>query len=232
MLETIDPSLHVLSVIQSVEESVDWFRGGQVADLVFMDIHLADGSAFSIFEQVEVTFPVVFTTAYDQYAIEAFKVNSIDYLLKPIQPSALKRALDKYSRLSSIPQTLNPQLLSALNQRHSAYKSYFLIPFKDRLLPVAVSDIACFFLGDGCTKMMLFDGTTYSLEKPLDTYMQQLDPDKFFRANRQYVISHAAVKDISVWFGGKLTLSLTVTLPERIVISKARVSEFKEWFTK
>ena len=144
MLATIDPTIHVLSIIQSVEESVEWFQRGKAVDLVFMDIHLADGSAFSIFEQVEVSVHVVFTTAYDQYAIEAFRVNSIDYLLKPIQHSDLKRALEKYNRIASPMPTLDPQLLSSLNAQLSSrsYKSYFLIPFKDRLLPVSVSDIA------------------------------------------------------------------------------------------
>ena len=233
MLATIDPTIHILSIIQSVEESVEWFRCGNAADLVFMDIHLADGSAFSIFEQVEVSVPVVFTTAYDQYAIDAFRVNSIDYLLKPIQLSDLRRALEKYNRLASPKPALDPLLLSSLNAQLSSrsYKSFFLIPFKDRLLPVSVSEIACLFLGDGCTRMMLLNGTTYTVEKPLDAYMQQLDPRKFFRANRQYVIAQSAIKDISVWFGGKLSISLSVNLPERIVISKARVSEFKDWFT-
>ena len=232
MLVAIDASIEVVAVLQSVEESVEWFRSNGVADIVFMDIHLADGSAFQIFEQVQVTVPIIFTTAYDQYAIQAFKVNSIDYLLKPIQQSDLQQALQKYRRLQAENNVVDVRsLLSQLHQQH-AYKSYFLIPFREHLEPVSTAEIACIYIDDKTTKILLLNGKSYAVDKPLDAYMQQLDPQKFFRANRQVVVGHSAIKNISLWFAGKLTITLTVPFPEKIIISKARIAEFKEWYTR
>ena len=231
------PDASVLAVLQSIEEAVDYFKNSQstVPDVVFMDIHLADGPAFRIFDQVDIASPIIFTTAYDQYALQAFKVNSIDYLLKPIALDDLQRALDKQQRLANVPHPASPDLqslLSALRLPASGLKS-LLIPIADKLVPLRADNIACACIHDGTTRIFLLDGAApLSVDTPLDTLAQQLDPDLFFRANRQYLVNHRAIKEIALWPIGKLAVTLAVDTPDRIVVSKAKVPEFKQWFTK
>ena len=236
LLGEVSPESTVEQVLQSVEETVEWFSAHPFPDLVFMDIHLADGNAFRIFDKVSFPCPIIFTTAYDQYALQAFKVNSIDYLLKPIGKEDLQRALDKWAILSGNGNdTTGNQQLDALvkmfSQQSQRYPSYFLIPVKDKLVPLAVNEIACFYLEDKVSRALTYPGKTVVIGKPLDVIAEQLDPGLFFRANRQFVVAHKAIESISMWFGGKLNLSLSVKVPERILISKARVPEFKEWYT-
>ncbi len=236
MLSEENPDLRVVQVLQTVEDTVDWFQTNPTPDLVFMDIHLADGLAFRIFDKITIECPIIFTTAYDQYALQAFQVNSIDYLLKPINREDLQRALCKFGKIEEkAPSSSENSQLSALmemfNRQSRQYQSYFLIPVKDKLVPLAIAEVACFYLEDKVLRAVTFDGRTVVVGKPLDVIVDQLDPHLFFRANRQYVVAHKAIEGISMWFGGKLNLSLSVNVPERILISKARVPEFKEWYT-
>ena len=236
MLSEENPDLQVVQVLQTVEDTVEWFQTNPTPDLVFMDIHLADGLAFRIFDKITIDCPIIFTTAYDQYALQAFQVNSIDYLLKPINREDLQRALGKYGRIEGKTSAAaeNSQLsalIEMFNQKSKQYPSYFLIPVKDKLVPLAIAEVACFYLEDKVSRAVTLDGKTVVVGKPLDVIVEQLDPHLFFRANRQYVVAHKAIESISMWFGGKLHLSLSVNVPERIVISKARASEFKEWYT-
>ncbi len=235
------PDGQVVAVLQSIAECVDYFGASGHADdsdtpcnLVFMDIHLADGAAFKVFERVEIPCPIIFTTAYDEYALEAFKVNSVDYLLKPISADDLKRALDKMRRLGvedHKPSDAAFRTANILQPRQ--YKSTFLIPMGGKLLPLKVDDIACICLDDGTTRALLTSGAPpLSMDTPLDAMMERLDPALFYRANRQYIVAHSAIKEISVWPIGKLALTLTVPTPERIIVSKAKVPEFKKWYTK
>jgi two-component system LytT family response regulator len=234
LIREIDPAIEISAVLQSIDESVEWFQtSGQATDLVFLDIHLADGSAFAIFEKINIPCFIIFTTAYDEYALKAFEVNSIDYLLKPISRKDLERAINKYKNFSFPPGNnalwLN-KLLENIRQKATAGKSYFLVPEKDKLIPLPVRDIACICIDAGRVKAVTFGSRAYHLDAVLDDLMQQLDSSLFFRANRQYIIAHRAIKDISLWFGGKLSINPTVTLPERILVSKARAGEFKKWF--
>ena len=235
LLKEVSPETEVEQVLQSVEETVEWFAAHPFPDIVFMDIHLADGNAFRIFDKVTFPCPIIFTTAYDQYALQAFKVNSIDYLLKPIRKEDLQRALDKWAVFSG-KESKNTEiqqldtLIGLFNEKSRRHPSYFLIPVKDKLVPLAVSEIACFYLEDKVSRALTYSGRTVVIGKPLDVIAEQLDPELFFRANRQFVVAHKAIKDISVWFGGKLRLTLSVPVPEEITISKSRVPEFKEWY--
>lgn len=241
MIGEVAPDITVTQVLQSIEESVSWFQQNEQPDLVFMDIHLADGSAFHIFDSVSIECPIIFTTAYDQYALDAFKVNGIDYLLKPINRDDLRLAIEKYRRLRAHATddaqhaTQGPsnaelaEMLRALTSHR--YKSYFLIPNADRLVPLEVSQMACIYLDNKISYAIMFDGSHHAINTPLDDIMQQLDPAYFFRANRQYIIAHNAIKDIHYWLGGKLSVKLSVETPERITISRQRASEFKEWYT-
>ena len=236
------PDMQVVGVLQTIEESVEWFRSvescsppseGVSPDVVFMDIHLADGLAFRIFDQVKVPYPIVFTTAYDQYALQAFQVNSIDYLLKPINIDDLHRALDKLKQRTATPSSDDDlrHALEMLSQHYRQYKKYFLIPVRDKLVPLAVEQIACIYLDNKNSVALTVDGHTHPLDKPLEQIAAQLDPCRFFRVNRQYIVAHDAIKDMSVWLLGKYSIKLVVDTPERIVLPKAKVGEFKEWYT-
>jgi two-component system LytT family response regulator len=232
LITEVCPGTEVVAELQSIAESVEWFQSSDTPDMAFMDIHLADGSAFNIFEKITITCPIVFTTAYDEYALKAFEVNSIDYLLKPINKKDLRRAIDKYRGLSlrNGDAELIGKLLLNIKQNVVAYKSYFLVLERDKLIPLAAKDIAYICIDARMVKAITMSRRAYCLDLPLDDLMHKLDPRLFFRANRQYIISHNAVRDISIWFGGKLSVNLHIEVPERILVSKARVSEFKKWF--
>jgi DNA-binding LytR/AlgR family response regulator len=224
--------ISVIAVIESITETIEWFRINPQPDIVFMDIHLADGSAFEIFRHTDITCPIVFTTAYDEYAMKAFKVNSIDYLLKPIEATDVQDALKKLKGLSGA-ENLNTALnnLLASYGKTSKYKKHFLIPSKgDKLIPVQTSDLACFCIDAGIVKALSADGKSYIFDYTLDELADLLDPEVFFRANRQFIISRAAIKDIDIWFNSRLSVNLKIAIPEKILISKARISEFKKWF--
>ena len=233
LIEDIHPDVEVLGTLETIEESVEWFNTHSMPELLFLDIHLADGSSFAIFDRIDVTCPIIFTTAYDEYALKAFEVNSIDYLLKPINRTELERALNKYERLAGNRQDGDAisQMIQTLKTERKKYKSLFLIPERDKYIPLKTGDIAFIFIDTKNVKAITFDHHSYPMSQTLDELMEQLDPSDFFRANRQYIVSRQAIKDITVWFGNKLSLNLTVETPEKILVSKARVAEFKEWFS-
>ena len=233
LVKETSPETEVVAVLQTIEESVEWFEENPMPDLVFMDIHLADGSSFAIFDKIDITCPIIFTTAYDEYALKAFEVNSIDYLLKPINKADLERALNKYKTFTSNDKKSSLEgLLAQMGGLKKKYKSCFLIPERDKLIPLATSNIAFVYIDTKTVKAIAMDGHTYYLNLTLDDIMAQLDPELFFRANRQFIISRNAVKDMSVWFGNKLAVNLSVPVPEKIIVSKARVGEFKSWFAE
>ena len=226
-------NIDVVDTLESIAETIEWFSGNPQPDLIFMDIHLADGIAFEIFNHVNISCPVVFTTAYDEYALRAFKVNSVDYLLKPVEASDIQAALKKLKTLSG-KDVMQDTLAGLMDffRRGQKYRTHFLMPAKgDKLMPVRVSDLACFCIDTGIVKAVTFDNRIFRIENTLDEISDMLDPDDFFRANRQYIISREAVKDVDLWFNGRLSLNLIVGTPEKVVLSKARVPEFKSWFS-
>ena len=229
LLYKVDRAIEIAAVTESVEQTQQWLMQNH-ADLIFMDIHLSDGSAFSLFDHIEVSTPIIFTTAYDQYALDAFKVNSIDYLLKPIKQTDLERALEKFKRLTSY--DLN-SYISRINQltEKPKYQSRILVAIKDKIIPLAVEDIACIYSTDRKTEIITTSEATYTYNKPLDTMIKNLDPTVFFRANKQFIINRNQIADITVWFDSRLRLRLTAETPEDIYIAKNRVSEFKSWLT-
>lgn len=230
MLSTVVGEVEVVALLESVEEAVEYFRGDVDADVVFMDIHLADGDSFRIFRSVEIDIPIIFTTAYDEYALEAFKVNSIDYLLKPFGEEELRRALDKLNRLTASERVARRGSVEKMvAERESEVVQTMLVRYKDKIIPVKMDDVAYFHTYAERVTLTTLSGESYPVDKTLEALSQQLSEDKFFRANRQFIISRRAVKDIAVWFGSRLALNLTVETPERIIISKARVPEFKQW---
>lgn len=233
LIQEINPEIEIVTILQTIEECVEWFEENSMPDLVFMDIHLADGSSFAIFDKVEITCPIIFTTAYDEYALKAFEVNSIDYLLKPINKVDLERALNKFKNFTASTQKSSLEgLLAQMGGLKKKYKTCFLIPERDKLIPLATSNIAYIYIDTKTVKAIAMDGHTYYLNQTLDEIMAQLDPEVFFRANRQFIISRDAIKDLSIWFGNKLAVNLSVPVPEKIIVSKARVGEFKTWFAE
>lgn len=234
MICEVRPNFVIEAVLQSVEESIEWFESNPIPDLVFMDIHLADGSSFSIFDKVEIKAPIIFTTAYNEYALEAFEVNSIDYLLKPISKQRLTKAIMKFENIGAKVDNseMIHTLIQTLSEKENKKKTHFLIPQKDKLVPLAVSDIAYLYSEMKIAKAVTFDGSLYSLDYSLDELMKNLDPQHFFRINRQYIVSHSSIKDVSIWFVGKLSINLKVPVDEKIFVSKNRVPEFKHWFTQ
>ena len=230
MLASIDSNVEVLAVLESVEEAVEFFSSDVEADVVFMDIHLADGESFRIFQSVDINIPIIFTTAYDEYALQAFKVNSIDYILKPYKEEDLRRALDKLERLTVGERTTQKDSREKMvREVHGDNMQTMLLRYKDKLIPVTADEVAFFYTSEDRVTVTTLKGDCYPVDKTLESLSQQLSPEKFFRANRQFIVSRRAVKDIAVWFGSRLALNLTIETPERIIISKARVPEFKSW---
>lgn len=235
LLTDVTPETEVIAVLDSISESVEWFKEHKNPDLVFMDIHLADGSAFEIFRHVEIACPVIFTTAYDEYALKAFKVNSVDYLLKPIGAEDVRDALKKlelFRTATGEPESGEDiQGLIRMLRRQESYKTHFLVPQKgDKLLPLSVEFVYYFCINEGIVKAFTMEGKEYPVSHTLDEIADSLNPIRFFRVNRQYLIARKAIKDIDLWFNGRLSVNLIVPVSEKILISRVRVAEFKEWF--
>lgn len=233
-LSLVAPEMEIIGELDSVTDSLDWLASHPMPDLVFLDIQLADGSAFEIFDHTDISCPIIFTTAYDEYALRAFKVNSIDYLLKPIGEEDLRKALDKLARFRQ-GASVEPhyqQLLRALC-REEKYKSHLLVPIKgDKFLPLSVDTILYFYISEGNVKAVDENGREFTFPQTLDELAEQLHPQRFFRANRQFLIAKRAIADIDLWFNGRLAVNLRVPTPGRILISKAKVGEFKDWITR
>jgi DNA-binding LytR/AlgR family response regulator len=229
ILAEIDPGVEVLGNTESIRQTINWLNRNPALDLIFMDIHLSDGSAFLIFDKIRVETPIIFITAYDEYAIEAFKVNSIDYLLKPIQKESLKRALDKFRKLtnSEILQYLSN--MAILPPVPAKYIDKLLIPLKDQLIPVDLNEVSCFYTTDKSTCIYMKSGEVYPYAKTLEQIMQMLDPSRFMRANKQFILARDSVKNITIWFDNRLRITLDIETPERIYVSKNKASEFKYW---
>jgi DNA-binding LytR/AlgR family response regulator len=220
-------------MLESIADTLEWFEGNKTPDLIFMDIHLADGSAFEIFNHIKISCPIIFTTAYDTYALQAFKVNSIDYLLKPITKKAVASALDKMKIFSSskpdmkILRELLPQLQSTREYR----KSFLVHQMGDKLIPLNVADIASIIIDKGIVRAVTFRQETFIIDHTLDELEFMLNPADFFRANRQVIVARNAVDDIDLWFNGRLSVNLKIEITEQIIVSKAKASEFKAWLT-
>ncbi|MEN8229490.1 MAG: LytTR family DNA-binding domain-containing protein [Bacteroidota bacterium] len=233
LLYRIDPGINVMGILDSVKSSVQWFNQHEKPDLVFMDIQLADGLSFDIFDQVSIEYPIIFITAYQEYAIRAFKVNSVDYLLKPISVEALQSALTKYQQYfthkSSIPEISNDLLHSIKRMISNPYKSRFMIKVGDRIKSVDVEDILYFFSLQKGTYIHTADNRNYVIDFTLDRLNEILDPALFHRINRKYIISLKSITDMITLSGTKLRVELLHSEDARIYISRDRIPPFKEW---
>jgi two-component system LytT family response regulator len=234
ILKSIDPTFNIITVLESIEEAVEYFedKTQPTPDLVFMDIHLADGASFRIFDSVGIEIPIIFTTAYDQYAIEAFKVNSIDYLLKPINEESVSRAIDKWQRLTGIERSDYNSRVSDVVKSQRQDMQVFLVHFRDKIIPLHSRDIAFFHTFEERVTAYCYSGEKYKIDLTLEALQGKLSDEDFFRVNRQFIVARTAVKDISVWFGSRLAVNTAIEVPERIIVPKARVHDFKNWLTR
>jgi DNA-binding LytR/AlgR family response regulator len=229
MVKKVEPGAEFLAVIDSVGAAAAWFGKHPAPDLAFMDVQLADGLSFEIFDAVRVPCPVVFTTAFDEYALRAFRVNSIDYLVKPVDAADLARALEKYRLFRPAPPVLDLQaVVRALRPGEHAYRARFLIPVADRFVSVPVEDVAFFHAAHEVTSIVTRAGQRHTISATLDDLVQELDPAKFFRANRQYVVRYESIASVHAYFAGKLKVRL-LRSDDEVIVSKGKAGSFKEW---
>ena len=233
-IKKLRPSWKVSATFESVKGTVEWLNNNPHPDLLFLDIQLADGLCFSIFEQVDLSSMVIFTTAYDRYAIRAFKVNSIDYLLKPFKDSELEAAIRKFEKFSKYTgSTLTmedfKELLKAIRKGKKNYRTRFLISKATGYISLVADDVAYFYTENRITTAITFDRKTHIVDFALDTLEEQLDPEVFYRANRQLVVNVKAVKRIDNHFGGKLKLQLSPQFEGDLIVSRLKAMSFRQW---
>jgi DNA-binding LytR/AlgR family response regulator len=226
----IDPEIKVLAKLPSVREAIKWLSINQ-ADLIFLDIQLSDGLSFSIFDQITVNTPVIFTTAFDQYAIKAFQLNSIAYLLKPIRKNELQESLHKYQSLKSAFSIDFERLIANIQGKKPEYKKRFLIQTGDKIRKIESTDIAWFCAQDKCVFIRTFQNQTLPADSSLDSLEQMLDPAQFFRINRKYLVNMDAIANMVAWSRGRIKLELKPKTDDEFdsVVSIDRTSDFKKW---
>ncbi len=230
MLKEVDPSITVLAKPGSIKESVKWLFQN-AADLIFLDIQLSDGISFSIFDQVSINTPVIFTTAYDEYAIKAFKLNSISYLLKPIRKNDLAESLQKYRNLKSAFSIDFDLLLANIQGKEPDFKKRFLIQIGEKIKKIEVSEIAYFYVLDKGVYMRTFQGNSYSIENTLDKLESILNPTAFFRINRKYLVNMDSIANMVAYSRSRVKLDLKPNADDELdtVVSIDRSAEFKKW---
>lgn len=222
----------ILGNLDSVEKATAWFRENPAPDLVFCDIQLADGLSFEIFEKVKLSTPVIFTTAFDQYAIRAFQVNAIDYLLKPIDPEELARAVDKF-KANQIRSTIELDVLKELlSPKKANFKSRFLVRYGEKIQSVPIEDISFFTSEERVTFLQTREGKKYVLDSTLEQTEAQVDPLDFFRLNRKYLCRMAAIDGIFSYSNSRLKVTLKNCSDQDILISREKVSDFKDWLDR
>jgi two-component system LytT family response regulator len=244
LLHTVRPEAKVLAHLETVADTVTWLHESPTPDLLLMDIHLADGNSFEVFKQVAVTCPVIFVTAYDEHALEAFQVNGIDYLLKPLEEADLRRSLDKFDGLrahytsgaaatAEMPAPDFAALLRTVQQLSltPTYKTSWLIPHKTKLVPVAATDVAHFVIRHGLVCLTTLHGQEYSLDATLDELESQVNPQQFFRANRQVLFARASVVELEPYYNGRMAVHLKPAAREDVIVPKPRVTELRRWMS-
>lgn len=232
-IQQLHPDYNIVATLDSVEAGLEWFSQNAQPDLIFSDIQLGDGLAFEILQQVKLSCPVIFCTAYDEYALRAFQNNGVDYLLKPIKQESLKKSLDKFTLFKN-PQTNNNSsmlqgLIEEITKNYRSYKSTFLVSFRDKMIPVNSNDILFFKITDDGVELCTKSNERYRLAWSLDQIELTVDPKLFYRANRQYLIACHAIKEVENYFERKLLIKSDPFIPETIIVSKAKSADFLKW---
>ena len=229
VLNEIDSNLNIIEIIDNIADAVNWISGNSPPDLAFFDIYLSDGSSFEIFSEIDVDFPVVFTTAYDEYALNAFNVNCIDYVLKPVSKKDIERSIEKYTQLKKSLIANDPIIKELASNNKKEYKQTILIQNQRKYIPVPVEDFLCFYIKNEVVYGYTLGKEKYIIDLNLESLDNQLNPDNFFRANRQQIIARKAIKEVEHFFHGRLAVIPQEDLTEQIIISKGRVPQFKQW---
>jgi DNA-binding LytR/AlgR family response regulator len=234
LIREIEPGMELEGPIDSIEASVKHLQQSRDYDLLFLDIQLADGKSFSIFEKINITIPVIFTTAYDEYAIRAFELNSIDYLLKPINKEKLQNSIDKFKKIRSFyaKGDVHPdfrEMFKTLVHPAQLYKTRFLVNKGDVLIPVGTNEVAYFVAEDKALLMVTTENKRYMINHSLEELEQKLNPQHFFRINRQVIASVGSIRKVHNYFNYKLKLELMPDAVIEVIVSKARTSDFKAW---
>ncbi|HBS87094.1 MAG: DNA-binding response regulator [Bacteroidetes bacterium GWF2_38_335] len=230
----VEPNTEIISILKSVKEAQAFFKKSDInPDLIFSDIQLGDGLSFEIFNSVQHSFPVIFCTAYDEYALNAFKANGIDYILKPFNKKSINDALLKYKNLKdnfSKDNTQYENIIKLFESQKNNKSGSVLVYQKDKIVPVKIEAIALFYIENEITYLITLDNTKYVINKTLEE-LEKITSDNYFRANRQYLINRKAVKDASQYFARKLSVSLTIPFKESITISREKTTEFLNWLS-
>ncbi|MEH0156901.1 LytTR family DNA-binding domain-containing protein [Limibacter armeniacum] len=229
-----DQNIKVVAVLDSVEKAINWLEENEHPDLLFADIQIADGLSFQVFNEVELNCPVIFTTAYDQYAINAFEVNSLDYLLKPVRAKRLANSLQKFKQMRqwferSPEKEKLDELINMMQHRDDEYKSRFLVKNGSKIQAIKCQSIAYFYTKDRVNVLVTKSGDIYPVDYTLDELSNLLNPKLFFRVNRKFIIHLDAAFAIHTYFKGRLKLELTPAIDEDVVVSSERTPLFKEW---
>ncbi|RLD24097.1 MAG: DNA-binding response regulator [Bacteroidetes bacterium] len=233
LIEASGRNINIIACLGSVYESNDWFENNALPDLIFSDIQLGDGTAFDVFGKMQKIPPVIFTTAYDEFALIAFKANGIDYLLKPIDPEELNHAIDKFLSFNQKEDELSMDKIAKLLQKEDKiYKSRFIIKVGEKIKSVKTEEIACFYSMMKFTYLQTKQKRNYPIDYTLDQLEDTLDPRSFFRVNRKVVIHFDAIDEIHTWSGSRLKIVLLCNYDEDVVVSRDRVKEFKAWLDR
>ena len=230
LIHQCDDQINILDTIQSVKAGIDWFHSHDMPDLVLSDIQLSDDLSFEIFKKLDQHVPIIFTTAFDEYAIKAFEYYSIDYLLKPIKEDLLCRALEKFKTVhkkSTSPALNFDDIIKKLNKKE--YKKRFLVFKGNALVPVEIDEVSYIFSENGTTYLALKTDSKFILQETLDNLEGTLDPNHFYRANRQIIVSLHSIKKIHQHFNQRLKLEVQPTYDKELFISKLKATEFKNW---
>ena len=225
------PEANILPPVVSIRSAVEWFSTNPEPHLIFLDVHLADGQSFEIFKHIHIKSPVIFTTAYDQYALEAFKVNSIDYLLKPIKKEELKRAIDKFSNLKG-PGDSNinfDKLLAALQAKPAAFKERFVVRYGEHIKTIETSNVAYFYTENKANFLVTKENKRFAIDYNLDQLEELLDPKKYFRINRQFIIGFHAITEMFTYSKSRVLIKLNPPSKLETIVSSERSAFFKSW---
>jgi DNA-binding LytR/AlgR family response regulator len=229
----IDKSAKIIAVLASVKESVTFFRKNSAPDLIFCDIQLGDGLSFEIFRECTISAPVVFCTAYDEYALKAFKANGIDYILKPFSRKTIEESLEHYKALKNSfhnSDSSMERILELFENRKQIKQNTVLVFHRDNIIPVKVDDIALFYIENEITRLVTFSRKHHTINKSLEE-LETITGNNFFRANRQFLINRTAIRDASHYFARKLVVTLTLPVNEKIIVSKEKVTLFLDWLS-
>ncbi len=235
LLNEIEPSAEICSITDSIKSTLKWLQHNNHPDLALFDIHLADGSSFRIFEEGNISFPVIFTTAYDKYALDAFKVNSIDYLLKPIKKRELAFSINKFNETKShdvYSKAFIQSILEKISKQEPQYKERFVVNYADKIRIINCSEIAGFYTLQKSVFLLSFENKSFAVDYTLEQLEKELNPREFFRVNRRYILNIKSIKDMYRWSKSRIKIKTEPEVNEEIVVSSERASAFKAWLNQ